>query len=231
MSNLKKRVYYVWNYRKWGGAQIYFFSIIRQARLLYNVKVLIPEQSPARIFEYLENLDIPYAFLPEQAEIYQSAKIKEKFDIHRKKILSENRLVKFVLSQPEIEQSIVHIDLGFWQSFLPLLRLARKTNVVTTIHTALPKVSKLINWRWKTKGRIISRKKNYTALASNEDAKKSLIPFFAADKFSSVKIAYSGFNEKEIENINRNPIEKTEIFRRYGLPDDRFYVVTVGQFY
>ena len=225
-----RQVIYAWNYQKWGGAQIYFFSIIREAARFFKIKVLIPAQSPARVFEYLEKLDVAYEFLPEQPEINKTAAVIKKIETHQKKLAAENRLVKFILAQPEIEKSIVHIDLGFWQSFLPLFRLARRTNVVTTVHTALPYVSRLSDFRWKTKGNILDLQKNFNLLTSNKDARKSLTPYFREDKMREVKVAYSGFNEAEIAAVNNHPVSRGEIIKRCRLPENKFFVVTVGQF-
>lgn len=227
--NKKPRLYFVWNYSNWGGAQIYFLAIINTARKFYDITVVMPENSAPRLYDYLNKAEIKYELLPPQTNLISAAGIIAKLKVHIRKITAENQLVNQICAR-DLAKTILHVDLGFWQSFLPLFRLARRAPVYTTIHTALPPVA---GWReivWKTKGFLISRLKNYHFIASNNDAKKSLRPFISDQKYREIAVAYSGINRAEIERVSAQKIDRAEICRRYNLPENKLLIFSVGQF-
>src|SRR5438876_1085526 len=65
-----RRILYVWNYREWGGAQIYFLSLMRALRSSQQsavgsqpeIAVIVPEDSDARVLKYLGDLGVPVEF-------------------------------------------------------------------------------------------------------------------------------------------------------------------------
>jgi glycosyltransferase involved in cell wall biosynthesis len=99
--------------------------------------------------------------------------------------------------------AIVHIDLGFWQSFRALSRLCRRSNVFVTQHTALTDPGGLRGALWRLKGKRISRLRNFVILASNNDAKRSLRRFLTQEKFDSIRVTYTGIDPQEITGIDR----------------------------
>ena len=125
-----RQIIYAWNYREWGGAQIYFMSLMKAAKKAFRVTALIPADSEPKILQYLRSLEIPVEFLPPSPLLNKQkdliGKLKLRFTILR----SENKLVANILSRKDLADTIVHIDLGFWQSFLTLARLCLKTNVL-----------------------------------------------------------------------------------------------------
>jgi glycosyltransferase involved in cell wall biosynthesis len=142
---------------------------------------------------------------------------------------SEDQLVREILRRERPSEHIVHIDLGFWQSLLPLIRLSARTNVFTTVHTGLPRFTGVRGLRWKIKGKVISGFSNFHLLASNANARESLRPYITAAIFDQVEVAYSGFDPAEIERAvsHRSAIDPRA---KWGLPDDRELIITVGQF-
>lgn len=226
----RKHIYFVWNYTNWGGAQIYFFALIREAVKYYQVKVIVPKNSPQRIFDYLDTLDIEYGFLSEVPESAEKKNFWGKISAQKMKIESDLRLVNELFRCVNFENSIVHIDLGFWHSFLPLLRLSLKTKVFTTIHTALPMPSV---WRfliWKLKGKFFGRLKNFHIMASNKDAKIALEPYLTKEKFEEIEIAYSGFNSEEIANVLSKEDYRNELCEKFGLPKNKILIFSLAQF-
>ena len=225
-----RQIIYSWNYREWGGAQIYYLSLMKEAKKTYSVSALIPSDSDPKILQYLEALEIPVEFT-DPAPPVTNPKGSIRKASHRLKVFrSENRLASRILARGDLENTIVHIDLGFWQSFRALSRLCRKTNVFVTQHTALNRLGGIRGLSWQLKGKRVSRFQTFLVLASNHDAKNSLKPFLAAAKFSDIRVTYSGFEPEEFDRVSRETTSKAEICERYSLPVDRPLLMAVGQF-
>lgn len=225
-----RQIIYVWNYREWGGAQIYFMSLMKEAKHSYLVTALIPADSEPKILQYLNSLEIPAEFLPPAPRLSKQSGLIGKIERRLAILKSENRLVGNILARKKLTDMIVHIDLGFWQSFLPLVRLCMKTNVFMTIHTGLPLYNGWRGLRWWIKGKILSRFSSFHLLASNQDAKDSLKPYIGSDKFGPIEITYSGIDPVEINRVIENRPGKAEIRQNYGLPENRPILMSVGQF-
>jgi glycosyltransferase involved in cell wall biosynthesis len=226
-----RRIFYVWNYREWGGAQIYYLSLMKAARDRGQCEVaaIVPEDSDARVLDYLAELGVavefcgaaPPALGPERGIL---KKLKHRLNVFR----SEDRLVTRILQKLEREHghAVVHIDLGFWQSYRALSRLCRRANVFVTQHTALADPGGLRGAIWRLKGKRISRLPNFVILASNSDAKRSLRRFLSAEKFDSIRVTYTGIDPEEIATVvGDNPLQAGRL-RSSQEP----LVMTVGQF-
>ena len=238
-----RRILYVWNYREWGGAQIYFLSLMKAAREVadpFQVQVMVPEDSDARVLKYLADLDVPARFVGAAPPAVGTAKsfvgkLRHRIRVYR----SENRLVTRILKELEDQKAaessglpIVHIDLGFWQSYRALSRLLRCANVFVTQHTALVDPGGIRGLFWRLKGKRISRSPNFVVLASNNDAKNSLRPFLRAEKFNAIRVTYTGIDPDEIASVT--PVVESNTHDRSltvaGGFDRRPVVMTVGQF-
>lgn len=225
-----RQVLYVWNYREWGGAQIYFLSLMKEAKKSYRVTALLPSDSEPKLLQYLRSLEIPIEFQSPSPKVNTAkgliAKISKRLAILR----SEDQLTRNILARANLGDSIVHIDLGFWQSSLALFRLCRKTNVFVTVHTGLPSYTGWRALRWKIKGNILSSFSSFHLLASNKEAKESLKPYINANKFEQVEVTYSGIDPFEIAGVADNPPQKSNILQKYRLHEARPIIMTVGQF-
>src|SRR5437762_7864321 len=124
-----RKIIYVWNYREWGGAQIYYLSLIKAAKQAYSISALIPSDSDIKILQYLDAVGVPVEFTPPARPSVSPPGLFRKL-FHRIIVFrSENRLADRILARDDLANTIVHIDLGFWLSFVALFRLCRKTNV------------------------------------------------------------------------------------------------------
>ncbi len=224
------QILYVWNYHEWGGAQIYFLSLMKEAKKKYRVTTLLPSDSEPKILQYLNSLDVPYEFLPPSPMINSRKGLIAKLTRRNSILRSENQLVGQILSRDKLNDTIVHIDLGFWQSALALFKLCRKTNVFVTVHTGLPFYTGWRLWRWKIKGRILSCYSRFHLLASNNDAKESLKPYISNKKFKQIEVTYSGIDPDEITRVKEILPANSEIRQKYGLPENKQILMTVGQF-
>ncbi len=222
------RILYVWNYREWGGAQIYYLSLIRRALSAYEITAIVPEDSDARLLQLLTELGVPVEFVepaPPPAGSGRSfiGKLRHRTKVFR----SENRLTAKILrhlnASPDGGRAhIIHIDLGFWQSYRALSRLCRRANVFVTQHTALADPGGVRGAMWRWKGKRMSRLPNFVILASNNDAKRSLQKYLSSEKFKSVRVTYTGIDPDEIGGIGgvtSRPADQAEAL-----------VMTLGQF-
>lgn len=252
-----RRILYVWNYREWGGAQIYFLSLMREALRgkqwaegggQCQVSVIVPEDSDARLLGYLDELGVEVEFSEAAPPVMNPVGAVNKLRYRAKMFASENRLVGRVLKaldageagyHPVREdaatppnhggefQAIVHIDLGFWQSYRALARLCRRADVFVTQHTALvdPGGVRGLAWRWN--GKSISRFRTFHPLASNRSAAESLRPFLSPEKYDEMTVTYSGFEPDEFADLE---VSKAAICERYSLPQNMPLIMAVGQF-
>lgn len=226
----ERRLIYVWNYREWGGAQIYFLSLMKEAKKSFAVSTLIPSNSDESLLGYLDELGVSVDFLPPAPPVDNPRSVLSKISRRFALLRSENNLVSHITGRYDLRNTILHVDLGFWQSFLPLLRLSRQMPVFMTVHTALTAKNGLRRLLWALKGRVLSRFPSFHILASNHDARESLRKYLSALKFHDVEVAYSGIDPEEISRVTDNHPGKAQIVRRYKLPNDRPIIATVGQF-
>ena len=59
-----RTVIYSWNYREWGGVQIYFLSLIKRMRDKFRVIVVIPEDSAAKLVDSIRSYGAEVHFSP-----------------------------------------------------------------------------------------------------------------------------------------------------------------------
>jgi glycosyltransferase involved in cell wall biosynthesis len=225
-----REILYVWNYRDWGGAQIYFMSLMKEAKKRYQVTAVLPENSQPRLLSYLEALDVPTFFLALDAPLPTRDGVFSRLGQKLTKWRRERQLTQQLLKRRGIADSIVHIDLGFWQSFLPLYRLSRVTDVFMTVHTGLPYFTGLRGLRWKIKGELISRQRRFHLLASNQEARDSLRPYISKKKFRQVEVIYSGFDPDEMSRVAGRKNEGTGTHIEPDTSDGKPLLITVGQF-
>ena len=224
-----KQVFYVWNYLEWGGAQVYFLGIASRIKDRTKVKFIFPKETNPQFINFCDNLGIEYEFLESVADYNPATNLKRKLERHFNKFRSEISLLKF-LRRYDFTDSILHIELAPWQSVLSLSRLCMRTKVFMTMHNALPMVSKWRNLLWKLKFALVTRFDNFHIFASNQDAKNSLKPFVPKEFLEKVKVTYTNVNPDEVDEALQSQFNREELLEKFGLPKDRFFVCSLGQF-
>jgi glycosyltransferase involved in cell wall biosynthesis len=225
----KTQILYVWDYLDWGGVQIYFFALMRQVAIKYNVKAIIPKLSSEKLISYLKINNFDYDFFDGNKD---SNLLKNSFDkiLRRLRNLNCNFQLAKKLSKEDLKNSIIQIDITPWSNFALLLYLLLRTKVFVTFHTALPKISGITSLYWKIKFRLLAFSNNFHVAVSNLEVKESLRSFLPTNKFDAIRLVYSGYNNIEIENILQSSIERDEIATKHNLPLDKFFICNVGQF-
>ena len=230
MTNDRHQIIYAWNYREWGGAQIYFMSLMKEAQKRYDVLALLPADSDQKLLQYLKAIEVPVEFLPAAPVLDNGAGIMARIRRQAADWRSENRLVRCLINRPGIDKAIIHVDLGFWQSFTALVRLSAVTNVFTTVHTGLPAYTGLRAFRWKIKGKLLARFSRFHLSASNKDARTSLRRYSTEMSFERIDVVYSGFDPDEIARAERSQKAKGDIRAKFSIPGSGPVLMALGQF-
>jgi glycosyltransferase involved in cell wall biosynthesis len=230
MPNSKlKKIFYVWNYKEWGGAQIYFFGLIREIKDKAAIKIILPANSDEQLLEFIEQLDVEYEFLENRSDISSADNLKRKIERHWKKFRSEFEVV-LNLTKNDLQGSVIHIEFAPWQSLFALSYLCLKANVFITMHNSLPPVSKWRYLLWKLKFSLLTKFDNFYIFPSNEDAKKSLKPLVSPEFYEKTKVTYTNVNPDEVEEALSAEIVSEQLKSKYNIPKNKFLIFCVGQF-
>lgn len=226
---LPQKILFIWNYLEWGGAQVYFFGLMKEAAKFCEVAALIPEGSDGQLLEYLSNIKIPYKFFGAHTDIQPAPTLKRKLQRHWNKVCCEVVIFKY-LKKKDLTKSIVHLDLPPWQSLTLLLWLSLKTKVFVTVHNAMPEVPKWRQLLWRVKFAVLTQTNNFNIFTANNNAKHSLKLYVPENFFEKIIVTSANINPDEIDRALEFHLNKSDICRNYDLPDDKFLVFCVGQF-
>jgi glycosyltransferase involved in cell wall biosynthesis len=229
MNSPKLKIYYAWNYFEWGGAQIYFFGLIRRIKDNADICVVLPEGSDEQLLMFIDELGVSRKlYTVDNYEKYAPTLIR-KARMHLQKLKAERRMIA-ALRTLDLKGAIVHVELAPWQSLYSLAALCLRSNVFITMHNSFPPVPKWRKALWKAKFAIITRFQNFHIFASNEDAKKSLREFVPDDFYDRIDVTFTNVNPDEVEEAMVSDIETEKYLQRYNIPKNKFLVFCVGQF-
>lgn len=221
--------YYIWNYLEWGGAQVYFFGLMKKAEEFGRVSVFLPLGSNIQLLKFLDNLEVAYKFFDGHTDLQAANSIARKLERHWNKLASEVVLIKF-LRKLSFKNSVTHVELAPWQSFLAIWWLCRRTKVFITIHNSVLPIPKLRYLLWQAKFRLLARNKNFHLFAANQEAKESLKSLVPMKFFERITVTYANVNPSEISEALDIEINRRQLKKKYNLPEDKFLVFCVGQF-
>lgn len=224
-----KQIIYVWNYKEWGGAQIYFFGLIRRIKQFADIKIILPTSSDEQLLKFIEQLDVEYEFLKYNSDLTAAPTFVRKLNRHFKKIRSEFEVIRH-LKRFDLENSIVHIEFAPWQSLFALSYLSTKTKVFITMHNAMSTDSKLRKLIWKLKFFVMTKFENFYIFPSNEDTKHKLKPLVPAEFYKKTKVTYTNVNPDEVESALKGTLDVEKLKQKHKIPTDKFLVFCIGQF-
>jgi len=224
-----KKIFFVWNYLQWGGAQIYFLALIRTISHKFDVRAVLPNGSDKKILQYLEANNIEYDFFEGSMDSSKAKSVGQRIKRRLNDSFINLSLAKH-LSKYDLKNSIVQIDVAPWAGFALLYYLISKTNVFVTFHTAIPQLSFLRRALWKSKFAILTASRHFQIAASNLDVKKSLRPFVGESRYRQIEIVYSSVNAEEIEKVLKENKTRREIAEKYNFPYEKTWVCNVAQF-
>jgi glycosyltransferase involved in cell wall biosynthesis len=227
--NEKPEILFVWNYKEWGGVQIYLLGIMRYAlRSGYRVKVLLPAGTSDNLLAYYRQENIPVEFFPANIDLSPAKNVWHK--VRRRWRDLRTTLILFrTLTQQKSFPQIIQADLAVWANFWLLLYLSLKTHVFITMHIATPFNPKSPrDFLTKIKYRLLCRLPNFHLMTSNGDMKNSLKPFLNENYWQKIPIAYTGVNSSEIRNILVVSFNRAEMLLKYDLPTDKILVFSLA---
>lgn len=228
-KNVPERILFVWNYLEWGGAQVYFLALMKEAKKHREIRAVMPEGSNPQLLKFLDALDVPCDFIDAHTDSQPAPGIKRKLARHFNKLRSEYVFCRH-LKKYDLANSVVHAEFAPWQSFGALYWLSKKTKIFTTVHNSVFPAQAWRRWIWKFKFGVLSRSKNFHIFTANEDAKKCLREYVSPEFYDSIKVTYASINPAEIEAARALVYDRAEICRKFNIPADKFLVFCVGQF-
>jgi glycosyltransferase involved in cell wall biosynthesis len=228
-NQLPEKVLCVWNYLEWGGAQVYFLALMKEAKKHCEVRAVLPSGSNEQLLKFLADLEIPCEFVDARTDGQPASTLKRKLARHYNKLRSEYIFCRY-LKKFELKRCAVHVEFAPWQSFAALFWLCSKTKVFTTVHNSVRPQQWWRHWIWKFKFAVLSRQKNFHIFTANEDAKKCLREFVGADFYERVKVTYASINPAELLSAQNSELNKAAILRKFNIPAEKFLVMCVGQF-
>lgn len=228
-TGIGRHVIYAWNYVEWGGAQVYFWALMREANRHASVEVLLPIGSHPRVLATLEQMGIPYEIAFPAMDGRAAPTLGRKIAVHVAKVRSELAMVR-ALCRRSRGEAVMHVDLAPWQSMVALWWLSRHAHVFVTCHTALVRHSWWREHLWRLKLGVLARCRRFRILASNQNARQSLARFLPASVLAQVQIIYTGVNPVEIDAVRAESRDRAALRARFALPPKPFLVVCVGQF-
>lgn len=225
-----KTLLFVWNYRNWGGAQVYNFDQIRAIDGKHDMAIVLPDGSDDLLIREIGSLQIPVYFIPGQFDMMNDPSWFGRIRRRIWKFRSEWVLVNFLRANFNLKKCVVQIDIGFWTSLILLVRLSLLTDVIAVVHTALPRVSELRRLIWRVKGSIISRFRNFHTAVSNREALESMDRYLKYKHREDIVLGYSGVNIEAINCEKEQWPDRKQICLQFGFTEGSPLLVTVGQF-
>jgi len=223
------RVIYSWNYAEWGGAQIHFLALLREARKEFETVVVLPDSTDHQFLGFLQAEGIRFETFDGSIDLGQKHGSIEKLQRHWTRFRAESSMLKKI-REVGIENTIVHTDITPSQSLLSLAYLCLRAPVFITLHNAMPPVSK---WRWilwKIKYRLISMFANFNVFVTNRHAGKYFEQLFGDRVNRNTKITYDSIDPAAVKGALAETFDRGATLKRLGISEGKFVVLTVGQF-
>lgn len=230
MDQKKRQIIYLWNYLEWGGAQIYFLAIMKEARPDWDVVVILPRNSSPEIVRFIEHTGAKCEFFEHHLDHAPANSITRKIQRQFRRVRIEAACFKYLLHF-NLQQSILHIEVAPWQSWILLCALSlRRANVFVTMHNTMMATSSLRKAIWKLRLQFVSRLPGFHIFTSNKDTKNKLRGWVAERFWQDIKVTYTCVNPPEIERLAASTSDKQEMRRQHGIDVEKFVVLCVGQF-
>lgn len=225
----RKRVFFAWNYLNWGGAQIYFLSIIKLIRSDWEVVVVLPAGSSPEFISFLDDLNVSYVFFERSLDKREQNSIGGKLLRQFRRLRAELSMYK-ALANLDIKDSIVHIDSPPWQSTLLLTALiAKRSHVFITLHNFVTSSNPLRRGLWKIRIRFLTLLPRFNIFTSNIDSKKRFRKYFGEDFSKKIAVTYTAVDPEQISKVLSSSRRK-EIRSELGISDASKVILSVGQF-
>ncbi len=226
----KNRLVFVWNYLSWGGAQIYFLSIMKAARQSWDILVILPEASSAEFVRYLDGLGIEYRYVGYHLDFEPAPTLGRKLARQFTRIKVEYNTYKRLL-EFDVRETVFHIEVAPWQSVVFLTAMSlRRASVFLTLHNFLPDAP---GWRrmiWKSRLNFVSRLPGLNFFASNNDTKNRLRGWVTSKFWDRIRVTFTAVDPRQITDASAAVFDRVTTLETHGVSPGDFIVLSVGQF-
>lgn len=230
VEGTRPKIYFVWNYAGWGGAQIYFLAIMKAAVRAWDLRVLLPRSASDEIVKLIRGHGAEVEFL--ERSIVESAVtgILSKLQRQYARIRSEIEVFKKLVRLSSSE-CVIHLETAPWQSWILLSALClRRHHVFVTLHNAVPRGSRLRETIWRLRWGIVSRLSDFRLFTANQDAKNSLKEWVSDEFWESIKVTYASIDPDQLSLVAKAEMDRKLALKKIGIPTDKEVVLCVGQF-
>jgi glycosyltransferase involved in cell wall biosynthesis len=225
-----RRIRFVWNYLDWGGANVYLLAIMKEARGKWDMEVFLPTGSSDEILEMITAVGVRYRTIDACLDKAPAPTLARKLERQWRRIRAEVTTYR-ELRKEGLKDLIVHCELAPWQSWIFYWLLCRKgARVFVTMHNALPDQPRWRQLVWRARLRFLSRTRGFHIFPSNQHAKNSLRGWVAPKFWEAMRVTYTCVNPEEIAIASGSPFDQKKMRQQFGLTEDAFVVLTVGQF-
>lgn len=230
MTKIKRKLIFFWTYLEWGGAQVYFMAIMKEAKADWDVVVVLPRASSPEIIRYVEQIGVQIEFLDFHLDTGPAPTIRRKLQRQWSRISGEITTLRF-LRRYDLRESILHIETSPWQSwlFLTILALLR-ANVFVTMHNAISTKARLRQVIWKARMQFVSRLPGFHIFTSNHDTKNKIRHLVEPHFWENIAVTYTCVDPQQIAGTLGREADRSVIRQRNGFAADDFIVLAVGQF-
>lgn len=229
-SQPRRKIIFVWTYLEWGGAQIYFLAIMKEARSDWDVIVVLPRDSSPEIIRFIEQTGAKCEFLDFHLDNAPAKSVLRALQRQLRRIRAEIACFRHLLRH-DLSKNILHIEAAPWQSWILLTALSlRRANIFVTLHNALPKSPSWREFIWKLRMQFVSRVPRFHIFTSNKDTREKFRGWVTEKFWQNIKVTYTSVNPTEIEKITTTSPSADEIRKRHGIDKHEFVVLCVGQF-
>lgn len=229
MKEKKGNLILLWNYRNWGGAQVYFLSIIREALDDWNIKVVLPEGSSPDFLKFLDELNVEYDFLTHIFDGDPADTIKRKIQRHISRLKVEYETYRYLKNNAE-PGTIFHLEGMPWQSWILHYLLTRRGKVFITLHNALGRQPAWREWVWKKRLGFLMSQDNFHLFSANQQTIEGFKYLLDEKNRKKITLTRASISPVEIEKVLEKDFNRKEILESIGLSGKEKIVLGVGQF-
>ncbi|MFN2500502.1 MAG: glycosyltransferase family 4 protein [Pyrinomonadaceae bacterium] len=230
MIENRRRIIFCWTYLQWGGAQIYFLGIIKEAVKQFDVTVVLPRDSSPELVGYIHEIGVKTSFMDHHWDNLPAASLRHRIQRQWGRILSEVKTLRH-LRGLGLRGTVVHIDVPPWQSWQPLTALVvQGANVFVTLHNALARSTRWRKIIWKLRLHFLARLPRFNVFTANEDTKNKFRDFFPSHFWDRIKVVRAGIDPGDIERATAASADQNHLRKQHGLDPTKFIVLCLGQF-
>ena len=220
----------IWPYTTWGGAQIYFLSLVRNAPRGWKFRVIVPTGSDPQLMKLFSDAGAKLFYLENVRNPTPAEGIFEKLGRQLRRLRSEREILAFV-GKNSSPGEIFHIEAGPWQSVSLLKKLARRGKTFVTVQNAMPgNVSEARKRVWSRRMTALLSMPSFELFGGNQHAVDDIRTFLPAELHSKVTISRATFSRTDVNKALAMPVRRGEVLSGLGLRPETLTIIAVGQF-